>query len=94
MKPAFYNTIEGCHLSNCGKKADKTGLIAFRSMPYEMQRAMEFAPKTGEFIERAQKWQEYLWQVAPGKAGHAAMVEILSWYRHMKHMSHDGGEKA
>lgn len=87
MKPAFYNTVEGCRLSNCGKKADKAGLAAFRAMPYEMQRAMErFTPETAEFIERAMLWQEYLRQAAPGKDGHAAMVGILSWYRHIKHM--------
>lgn len=94
MKPGFYNTVEGCYLSNCGKNMNKAGLSAFRAMPYEMQRALEFAPKTGEFIERAQKWQEYLRAVAPGKDGHAAMVGILSWYRHLKHMRHNGGKNA
>lgn len=86
MKPAFYNTVEGCHLSNCGKGADLAGLMAFKAMPYEMQRAMEFSPEPDEFIERAMLWQEYLRQAVPGKDGHAAMVGILSRYRHIKHM--------
>lgn len=86
MKPAFYNTVEGCRLSNCGKGADMAGRAAFKAMPYEMQRAMEFSTKSDEFIERAKLWQEYLRQAAPGKDGHAAMVGILSWYRHIKHM--------
>lgn len=86
MKPAFYNTVEGCRLANCGKKADKAGHKAFKAMPYEMQRAMEFSIEPDEFIERALLWQDYLRRVAPGKDGHAAMVGILSWYRHIKHM--------
>lgn len=86
LKPAFYNTVEGCRLSNCGKKADMAGRIAFKAMPYEMQRAMEFSPEPDEFIERAMLWQEYLRQAAPGKDGHTAMVGILSWYRHIKHI--------
>ncbi len=85
MKPAFYNTVEGCRLANCGKKTDKAGRMAFKAMPYEMQRAMEFSIEPDEFIERALLWQEYLRQAAPGKDGHTAMVGILSWYRHIKH---------
>ena len=60
--------------------------MAFKAMPYEMQRAMEFSPEPDEFIERAMLWQEYLRQAVPGKDGHAAMVGILSRYRHIKHM--------
>jgi len=87
FKPAYYNTVEGCYLSNCSRKVEKAGLAAFKSMPYEQQRAMEFSPKTGEFIERAKLWREVLQQTTAGsKEQHAAMVGILSWYRHIKHM--------
>lgn len=92
MKPAFYNTIEGCRLANCGKKADEVGRMAFKAMPYETQRAMEFGIEQDEFIERALLWQDYLRRVAPGKDGHTAMVGILSWYRHMKHMRNVNNE--
>ncbi len=87
FKPAYYNTVEGCYLSNCSRKVEKAGLAAFKSMLYEQQRAMEWSPNPGEMVERAKLWREALRQTAAGsKEQHAAMVGILSWYRHIKHM--------
>jgi len=87
LKPAYYNTVEGCYLSNCGQKVNAAGRSAFKSMPYEQQRAMEFSPKDGEYVERAKLWLEALRQTtAARKEQHAAMVGILSGYRQIKHM--------
>ena len=85
--PAFYNTIEGCTLSNCSKMADAAGRMAFNRMPYDLQKAMMLStPEQGDFVERAHLWRTYLRLVAPDKHSHVAMVSILSWYRHIKHI--------
>ncbi len=81
---SFYDTVEGCVIGNLAPDICKASASAFRALPYETKHRLAFAPKNGEFCERAQLWKEALQPVMSQKQYAAAMIAILRWYRHTK----------
>ena len=82
---SFFDTIEGCTLSNC--KESGVCVIAqkaFSELPYDIKCLLSNSPKDGEFVERANFWKRLLQPVMTSKQYHVAMTEILNWYIHIK----------
>ncbi|MDE7417186.1 MAG: hypothetical protein K2N44_12965 [Lachnospiraceae bacterium] len=82
----FYDTVEGCTLSWCSREIIDASQKAFNSLPPEEKHLLAFAPKDGEFIERALFWKELLSPVMTPKNCHKAMIKIIEWYIHIKKM--------
>lgn len=83
FKPAYLNTIEGCQTWKCGDEADRAVMDVFNSLPYEVQRKLEFSPKSpGEWILRARFWQAHLRPALPPEMYHEVMLTLVSWYAH------------
>ncbi len=83
--PGFYNTVEGCCLSGCGRTIETAAKKSFAEFPAHIQRALEFSPQNGEFVERGKLWRAALYDALPPKQRSIAMVAILSLYRqHIK----------
>lgn len=83
LKPPYLNTIEGCLTWKLGREADRAVMAVFNGFPYEVQRRLEFTPeKAGEWVERAQFWQQELKPVLPPKMYHAIMALTINWYAH------------
>jgi hypothetical protein len=81
--PAYYNTIEGCLMRKVGRDVDQAFKKVFRSLPYEVQRKLEFSPKEpGEWAERAQFWRQHLKSVLPPEMYYLIISTILKWYIH------------
>lgn len=92
LPPAFLNTVEGYTLYNLGRSIGGPAKAAFDALPYDVKRKLEFAPKTGEFAERAEFWRGVLEPVLEPKQRQEATIAILRWFQHVKRMS--GGETA
>lgn len=84
---SFYETVEGCTLSNCGHDINGVALEVFRGLPYDVQHRLAFSPKNGEFIERAQYWKSLLNPVMTEQQCRKAMLAIIGWYIHIKKLS-------
>lgn len=81
LKPAWYNTIEGCQAHKLGRETDRALEKVFKGIPYEAQRRLEFTPdEPGGWAERARFWQQELRPVLPPKSYHAVMVLFVHWY--------------
>lgn len=85
---SFYDTVEGCVIWNLTPDICKAATSAFRTLPYEVKHRMAFAPKDGEFYERAKFWSAILRPVMSQDQYSAAMIAILRWYRKIKAMHH------
>lgn len=85
----FYNTVEGCTLSNCGEEIASRAQNAFDRLPEESKRLLQFSPKRGEFIDRAELWAFILRAELTPNQYHIAMSNILDWYIHIKRMGYD-----
>jgi len=82
-KPCFLNTIEGPQAWNHGRDVYKAVSEVFHSLPYETQRRLEFTPEQpGEWVERAQLWQQQLRPTLPPKMYHDVMALFIHWYAH------------
>jgi len=89
-KPAFLNTIEGCQAWNSGRDVYKAVLEVFKSLPYETQRRLEFTPKgPGEWVERAQFWQQQLKPALPPEMYCDVMILFIHWYAHCLRMKRE-----
>ena len=86
----FYDTVEGCTLSNCGNDIDAIARNAFRGLSNEEKYKLSGVPKDGEFIERANFWRELLRPVMTPRQYGVAITAILHWYIHIKHLREDG----
>ena len=86
LPPGFLNTVEGCTLSNCEPEVREAAKGVFEHLPYDHQRALEFLPKDGEFVERAQFWSVSLKTAMTPRQYQIAMIAILRWYQHIKRM--------
>lgn len=84
--PSFFDTVEGCKLSNSDHEISKRVGAAFMELDCNTKRRLAFAPKNGEFIERARFWQNIIHEALPGKQGHKAMRAILTTYARIKRM--------
>lgn len=84
--PSFLDTVEGCALSNCEQEIFKRVGVAFKKLDCNTKKRLAFAPKNGEFVERARFWQNIIHEVLPGKQGHEAMRVILTAYIRIKRM--------
>lgn len=92
MGCGFYDTVEGCTLSHCGQKIADSLDDAFMGLPFEERRRMTSVPEDGEFIERARFWSELMAPVLTPKQHHIAMMQILGWYVHIKHLRNGAGQ--
>lgn len=81
---SFYDTVESSVFARCGSDTHSIALSAFRALPYDKQHSLAFSPRNGEFTSRALFWASILQPILPQKAYHAAMIQILNWYRHCK----------
>ena len=79
--PAYYNTMEGCLTHKLGRDTALAVMKAFKDLPYEEQRRLEFTPeKPGEWAERARFWQRQLKPILPPKMYHEVMALFINWY--------------
>ncbi len=85
----FYDTVEGCTLANCSKNVDDIAREAFDRLTREERHRLSFAPKDGEFMERARFWKELLKPLMTPSQYTEAITAILQWYIHIKHLRKD-----
>lgn len=83
----FYNTVEGSTLHNLGYNIANKAQIAFSKLSEEEKHRLQFAPKDGEFVERAKMWKNILIVEMSERECHIAMRRILEWYLHIKQMN-------
>ena len=83
---SFYNTVEGCTLSNIDHEIWNRTMDGFRRLPSEEKHRMQFSPKDGEFVDRARVWKDILSPLMTEKQCHIAMCRISHWYIHIKQM--------
>lgn len=88
---SFYDTVEGCTLSWCGKDIVVKSQEVFNSLPDEEKKRLANSPKHGEFVERAIFWKTLLKPVMTEKQCHIAMNRIIEWYIHIKQMQFGNG---
>lgn len=81
----FCNTVEGCVLSWLDRKIVDKVQVAFDELPDDIKYLLQFAPKDGEFIDRAKFWRCLLRSVLTNEESRIAMMRILRWYIHIKH---------
>ena len=86
----FYDTVEGCTLSNCGKEIRDTASELYNQLPYEVKQVLGYVPKDGEFTARVQIWRELLGTALPPKLYRKAMFAIIHWFIHIKHIREEG----
>ena len=82
----FYNTVEGCTLSWCEKDIRNKAEEAFDRLPGEVKHQLQWSPKEGEFIERANLWRSILKPAMPPQQYRIAMGRIIHQYVHIKQM--------
>ncbi len=82
----FYDTVEGCVLSNCGKEVHDIALNAFQNLSNNEKRRLSFSPENGDFITRANFWKALLKPLMTPIQYGTAITAILHWYIHIKHM--------
>lgn len=92
LGPGFYDTVEGCTLSHCGREIRDIAQKAFYTLSPEVKHSLAFSPKDGEFVKRAQFWKTLLSFVMTSSQRRKAMIRILHWYIHVKQI-HAGGGK-
>lgn len=83
----FYNTVEGLTLSYLDKKIVDNSQEAFNRLPEDVKDLLYFSPKDGEFADRANFWRYLLEPVLTAGELRTAMICILRWYIHIKHMN-------
>ena len=81
---SFYDTVEGTVLSHCEKNIINLAQEAFRALPPEERHRLAFAPREGEFVERASYWHDLLEPVLTSSQLSVAMQHILRWFIHIK----------
>lgn len=70
------STVESCILlGDVGKAACKV----FLTFPEDVQHAMTFAPRRGEYADRIRLWQKALKPALPPKQYHEAIQKIIRW---------------
>lgn len=84
---SFYNTVEGAVLSHCEKGIFKAAYKAFSQLDDEKKHQLCFSPREGEFIDRANSWKESLSPAMTEKQLRKAMIRIIHWYIHIKHLN-------
>jgi len=82
----FYNTVEGLTLSYLDKKIVDSSQEAFNGLTEDVKDLLYFSPKDGEFADRANFWRYLLELVLTAEEMRTAMICILRWYIHIKHM--------
>lgn len=82
----FYNTVEGCTLAWLDKRIVSRSQGAFNELPDDVKNLLYFSPKDGEFTDRANFWRYLLEPVLTAEELRTAMIRILRWYIHIKHM--------
>ena len=87
---SFYDTVEGCTLSNCGKEIRDTASELYNQLPYEVKQVLGYVPKDGEFTTRVQIWRELLETALPPKLYRKAIFAIIHWFIHIKHIRAEG----
>lgn len=87
---SFYDTVEGAVLSHCEKGIFEIAYKAFTELDNGKKHQFCFSPRDGEFIDRANSWKELLSPVMTEKQLRKAMIRIIHWYIHIKHL-HKGG---
>lgn len=87
---SFYDTVEGCTLANCEKDIVEIAERTFTELPYDEKERLIPPPRDGEFIDHANAWKELLSPVMTEKQLRKAMIRIIHWYIHIKHL-HKGG---
>ena len=83
LLPAFMNTIEGCRLANVRDDVYAAARIAFKALPFEKQREMEYSlPKHDHkaWYDRLAFWGDILKSVMTGEQFSLAMDALSSWY--------------
>lgn len=83
----FYNTVEGCTLAWLDKRIVSRSQGAFNELPDDVKNLLYFSPKDGEFTDRANFWRYLLEPVLTAEELRTAMIRILRWYIHIKHMN-------
>ena len=86
----FYETVEGCALSHCGGVITDKCFNAFKKLSCEDKRLFSSSPQSGEFTERAHYWKALLEPVLEPDQLRRAMLQILRWYIHIKHLRQEG----
>ena len=82
----FYNTVEGLTLADLDKKIVDSSQEAFNRLSEDVKNLLYFSPKDGEFADRANFWRYLLEPVLTAEELRTAMICILRWYIHIKHM--------
>ena len=82
----FYNTVEGLTLSYLDKKIADNSQEAFNRLSEDVKNLLYFSPKDGEFADRANFWRYLLEPVLTAEELRTALICILRWYIHIKHM--------
>ena len=82
----FLNTVEGCVLANMGREVYYSVKARYDAFPEKLKRRLAFAPKQGDFIDRAIFWQAALKESLPKEKYFPAMNALFRWYRHIKDM--------
>lgn len=82
----FYGTVEGCVLNHLENEIGDKARAAFNELPDEVKYQLQFAPKGGEFKERADLWRATLRPVMTERQYHTAMRAIIDWYIHIIEM--------
>lgn len=82
----FYNTVEGLTLAYLDRKIVDSSQEAFNGLSEDVKNLLYFSPKDGEFTDRANFWRYLLEPVLTAEELRAAMICILRWYIHIKHM--------
>lgn len=72
-------TMESCLFYREGWKSIAA---VFNTFPEEVQHALTFAPKRGEWMNRVRFWQEQLRPALPPKQYHDAMIILTHWGCH------------
>lgn len=57
---SFYATVEGCHLWDGDREVFDAVHKIFKELPPQIKHLLAFAPKDGEFVQRAQMWRSIL----------------------------------
>lgn len=84
LGPGLYDTVEGSVLSQCEKAVIDAALEAFGQLPYEEKHRLCFAPRDGEYLQRAKYWKRLLEPELTPKQCRTATMHILHWFIHVK----------
>lgn len=84
---SFLDTVEGCTLANCENEIFEIAARTFSELHYDEKEKLIPLPRDGEFIDRANLWKELLSPVMTEKQLRKAMIRIIHWYIHIKHLN-------